>query len=147
MNTHVQNPQPPVVLAAPRVPLRRSAAQMTFDDRILIELVQGLRDPVEVLREYGYETRNAFNLVASPVFQAELKRHIEESAQGLTFRNRARMMATDVLESAYDIAMDNQASEAVRLDAGKWIARMGDLEPKEKKGENNNAFVLQINMG
>lgn len=119
---------------------------MTFDARVVIELVQEIRDPVDVLQEYGYVDRNAFNLVASAVFQTELHRCIEESSQGLSFRARARIMATDVLETAYNIALDKEASDAVRLDAGKWIARMGDLEPKEKKSDTNTAFVLNINM-
>lgn len=146
MNTHVQTVYPPVVTTAPRNMLRRSAAQLTFDDRILVELAQELRDPVLVMKEYGYEGRNAFNLVASPIFQSELKRQIDEAHQALDFRQRARLMANDVLEVAYEIATDTEASDANRLDAGKWIAKMGDLEPDDKKQGPNQAFQLILNM-
>lgn len=147
MTAHIQTVvYPPEIQDAKRLKMRRSVGEMTFDPRIAIELAAQLRDPVEILDTYGYSGRNAFNLVASPLFQAELKAAIEQSVQGLTFRQRAKLMAPDVLEHAYDMATDKDISAAVRLDAQKWIAKMADLEPKEDKSTNNNAFQLVINM-
>lgn len=137
---------PPETVDAPRVSLVRGASDMTFDARIPVELAARLRNPVEVLKTYGYAGKNAFNLVASPVFQIELKRSLEQLIQGLNFRQRAKMLAPDALEQAYTLAMDDDVSAAVRLEAQKWIAKMADEEPKEKKNETNQAFVLQINL-
>lgn len=149
MTTYPQRSvNPPIAPDSQPFPVARAknSAQMAYDGRVLMELAQQLKDPVEVLREYGYIGENAFNFVASQMFQNDLKRVIEEMSQGMSFRVRARMMADDVLDSAYGIAMDMGGSEAVRLEAGKWIAKMGDLEPKDKNGGQNQAFVLQIDM-
>lgn len=139
---------PPEVATAPRVALRRSAADLTFDERIPAELAARLRDPMAVLKSYGYSGKNAFNLIASPVFQVELKRALEQFIQGLTFRTRAKLMAADVLEHAYDLATDAaNVAPPVRLAAQQWIAKMADLEPKEDKNTTNQAFQLVINLG
>jgi hypothetical protein len=146
VNANLQIVYPPQI-PEQRLALRRGASEITFDSRIPFELASRLRDPVEVLRGYGYVGQNAFNLVASPVFQSELKRNLEQVIQGLTFRARAKLMAPDVLEHAYDLATDKDVSSAVRLDAQKFIIKMADEEPREKKNDANNAFVLQINLG
>lgn len=147
MTTNLQTViYPPEIQDAKRLKLRRGAAEMTFDPRIAVELAAQLRDPVEILASYGYSGRNAFILVSSPAFQVELKAALEQSVQGLSFRQRAKIMAPDVLEHAYDLATDKDVSPAVRLDAHKWIVKMADQEPKEDKSQNNNAFQLVINM-
>lgn len=120
---------------------------MTFDPRIPFEMAARLKHPKDILRDYGFVGRDAFTLVASPLFQAELKRCLEELvASGLSFRQRARMLAPDALETAYDLMTDNEVSPAVRADTAKWIAKMADVEPKEKSSGVNDRFVLQINL-
>lgn len=142
---HVTTAFPPIV-DVPRRMMSRSAGEMTFDPRIPAELAARLKDPQEVLQEYGYTGKNAFNLIASPLFQNELKRCIDETVNGLTFQQRAKLMAPDILEHAYDLATDRELSPAIRLDAQKWIAKMADLEPKEDKASLNQAFQLILNL-
>ena len=117
----------PAIADENRQRLKRSSVDMTFDARIPAELAARLRDPVETLRDYGYIDENAFNLVASPIFQIELKRSLEEHVLGLSFRQRAKLMGPDALEEAYSMMTDVDVSPAVRLESAKWVAKMGAL--------------------
>ena len=126
--------------------LARGPDAMFFDPRIPWELAVQVADPQAVLAAYGYTGRGAFDLVAHPVFQRELRRHIDGLTTGLTFRKRCEIIADDLLSHAYALASSNETSDAVRAEMIKWVAKMADLEPKDKNA-TNNAFVLQINMG
>jgi hypothetical protein len=122
----------------------RGSASIAYDSRIVFELATRLRNPVEVMREYGYDQAQARLLIVNETFQNDLKRCVGELVDGVTFRTRARMMASDALEQVYNIVRSQTAGDSVRVDGAKWLAKMGELEPKEKSTGGNNAFVFQI---
>ena len=140
----------PVVVVSdddePRESLMRDADEMTFDQRIPMELAAQLRDPMLVLKEYGYTGDDAFHLVASPLFQGELQRCLEEISQGLTFRQRAKMMAPDALAAGHRLVRSRKTPPDVRLAAAKFIVNMADVVPKDDKAAPNQAFQLVIRL-
>lgn len=126
--------------------MKRGPESMFFDARIPYELAAQMGDPQAILAGYGFQGRAAFDLVASELFQKELRKQVEAfAANGLTFRRRAEIIADDALPHVYELIKDSTAPSATRLDAIKWVTRMAGLEPNEKAA-TNNAFVLNIQM-
>ncbi len=110
------------------------------DERMACELVLRLDDPDRIFTRYGYGRDQALALLQSQEFAATLSRvESEMKAQGLSFRAKARAIAEDLLPEAYALATDEQQSASVRADLIQWFARMGDLEPAPKKGNDGGA--------
>lgn len=102
-------------------------------ERLACELAFALEPPEETFQRYNYSIEQAAVLLEMPSFVKLLDRVTTEVREaGLTFRAKARIMAEELLPQAFEMATDPYCSGAVRMDAIKWSAKMGDLEPKQK---------------
>lgn len=63
------------------------------------------------------------------------------------FRDDAARHAKGALKVAADIMHNDELSPAVRLEAGKWLTRVADLEPKANAAGGNDQFSIVINLG
>jgi hypothetical protein len=64
------------------------------------------------------------------------------------FRDRAAEHAEAALSVAAEIVGNEELSPTVRLEAGKWITKVADLEPKlNPQGGRGEPFSIVINMG
>lgn len=124
-----------------------SAAELTFDPRLVYELALGLEDAHEIFPRYNYTAEQALALASKPVFVAtykEYRKYISE--QGLSFKAKARMQAEDLLTHAYEMATDKETPAAVRFDIIQWTAKMGELAPKESKGDVPGGGSFSLNL-
>lgn len=62
-----------------------------------------------------------------------------------TFRTDAAKHAERALTVAAEIMNDTELSPVVRLEAGKWLTKVADLEPKAHATEGNDKFSIIIN--
>lgn len=119
---------------------------MEFDPRLTFELALQL-DPAEaVFARHGYTEERAVQLAANPVFQKVLKAYLEDvKTHGVTFKQKARVMAEDLLTHAYEIATDAEAPANTRADLIKWTAKVAGYEPRSNEDvAQGNGFALQI---
>ena len=122
------------------------AIYRTNHERLACELALKI-DPVdEVFGRYGYTPEQAVVLLEQPAFSGLLEKISKEVAEtGLSFRNKVRAIAEDLLPEAYAMATDITISSAVRTDIIKWAAKVGGLEPKEKDdGRTSGGMTLNI---
>jgi len=134
----------PTISSVKATELQRGPETMFFDPRIAWELAAQVGDPQAILAQYGYTDRDAFDLVANPAFQRELRGRVANlEADGLTYMRRAEIIADDALAHAYEIMTDPKAPAAVRMSAIQWITKIAGREPKEKN-PTNTQFVLEI---
>lgn len=64
------------------------------------------------------------------------------------FRDRAAEHAETALTVAAEIVGNEELSPAVRLEAGKWITKVADLEPKlNPQGRGGDPFSITIHLG
>lgn len=119
---------------------------MSFDPRLAFELALRIDPPEEVFNRYGVDAEQAVTLLANPTFAKVLKAYADDVREhGLSFRNKARIQAEDLLVHSYEIATDAEQPASVRAELIKWTAKMADLEPKPKEtAATGNGFNLQI---
>ena len=105
-----------------------------WDPRLLLDLVIAVDTLEDILDRYGL-TMEEYNLLSSNVvFRRELAsimRDVREN--GASFRAKARIQAESYLPVVDDLIYDPEVAPSTRLDAVKSVVRWGDLEPKEKK--------------
>lgn len=119
---------------------------MDFDPRLTFELALQLDPATEVFARHGYDEARAVKLAGNPVFQRALKAYVEDvKTHGVTFKQKARVMAEDLLTHAYEIATDAEAPSSTRADLIKWTAKVAGYEPKSNEDvAQGNGFALQI---
>ncbi len=62
------------------------------------------------------------------------------------FRDRAAEHAETALTVAAEIVGNEELSPAVRLEAGKWITKVADLEPKAAQDSRGDKFSIVIHL-
>lgn len=120
-----------------------------FPPMFPIELAMGQFTPREVCEAYNI-TRDQFaEIVDMPVFQQAFKAAQEMLAKdGASFKVKAKMMAENVLETAYKMVHNVAMPAPVRADLAKSIVRWAGYEPiKSPQGSGvGNAFQININL-
>ena len=116
-----------------------------YDARLCFELALGLSPLAEILERYNLTPAELQKLVALPAFKHQVlayKREIKE--KGLSFREKAKIMAEDLLGTAYDLInhVHTPASEKVKLIA--WVSKMAGHEPTATQQDNSTNFLPAI---
>lgn len=105
----------------------------TNHERLACELALKMDSTEDVFARYGYDAAGAQELMESPAFTALLGRiGVEIRENGLSFRQKAKAIAEELLPVAMDIATDPLQSAAVRADLIKWAAKVAGHEPNPK---------------
>ena len=69
------------------------------------------------------------------------------SISAAQFRSEAAVQAKHALRVAADIMRNEELSPAVRLEAGKWLTKVADLEPKGNAPLGDEKFCIVIQFG
>lgn len=116
---------------------------------MMFEMAKGMEDPAAIAERYGITGAKYEAMVAWEPFKKEIERlRVKLEGEGYTFRNKALLMATDVLDKVYTDAKRPDITPAQRLEAAKWLAKMADLEPKNvvaQQGGGSFSFQIVIN--
>jgi hypothetical protein len=123
--------------------LRLTPSYFPYDARMCFEIALGL-DPLEkILDRYGIDKPTFVKLAANTQFKQqiiEFRKEIKD--KGLSFKEKAKMMAEDMLTTAYDIIHHTATSAAVKADLIKWTAKIAGYDtPADTQPQN---FLPQI---
>lgn len=115
-----------------------------FDHRLCFELALAL-DPLEVILErYNVSPAQFEKLKKTPAFmQRVVEYRAEIKAKGLSFREKAKIMAEDLLGTAYELIHHPSTPASVKADLLKAVVKFADLEPKDTK-QSPEMFLPQI---
>lgn len=117
-----------------------------WDPRLLLDLVIAVDTLEVILDRYGLSREEYNALTTNIVFRRELANTMRDIREnGASFRAKARIQAESYLPVVDDMVWDRDLAASTRLDAVKSIVRWGDLEPKEKKEQVQQA-APQINV-
>jgi len=121
---------------------------LNLDPKFILELAAGMEDPDELARRYHLTDTGWANLKEDNNFQkvVEAKR-TELQKSGYTFRLKAALAAESLLDDIYLGAKDMDASLSAKLEAFKYLTKLGGLEPKEDKGAaQGTGFTIRIDL-
>lgn len=118
--------------------LARDIAYLTSDS---------LYNPEEVAASYDLTLDEYTALASTPAFKERLAYHtssIPKEDNGL-IRARAKLMASSLLRSTFEIANDTRAKHSDRLKAAAMIAELADIKPKNE--QQFSGMVLNVSFG
>lgn len=122
---------------------------LNIDPKFVLELAAGLEDPDTIAPRYGYTQDKWDDLKTDEHFTklVEAKR-TELQKSGYTFRLKAALAAEDLLDDVYIGAKSIDATLSAKLEAFKYLTKLGGLEPKEdKQVAQGPAFTINIDLG
>jgi len=120
------------------------------DPRLAHEIAQGVEHPDIVAARYNLTIPEWERLKADPAFQMQVEnRKAELKREGHSFRAKCALAAEDLIGDVYVLAKAKDTGLTTKLDAAKWFAKMGNLEPKEEKSSAllGAGFSITIDMG
>jgi hypothetical protein len=115
--------------------------------QFITELALQLDSTEIVLQRHEVSHEQYQQFLALPIFRREVAAMMKElSDSGHTYKLKARQQAEAYLPVVDEIVNNIDVAASTRMDAIKYMGKMGDLEPKEKKGEENNGANIQVNI-
>ncbi len=114
-----------------------------YDHRMCFELALGLSPLDEILERYNVTPTELKKLMALPTFKEQViayKREIKD--KGLSFREKAKIMAEDLLGTAYDLIHHVGTPPPVKSELIRWVAKMAALEPGPQPAEGASQSLL-----
>lgn len=121
---------------------------LDLNPKFVLELAAGMEDPDALARRYNLTDTGWAQLRDDNNFQkvVEAKR-TELQKSGYTFRLKAALAAESLLDDIYLGAKDIDASLSAKLEAFKYLTKLGGLEPKEDKGAvQGSGFTIRIDL-
>jgi hypothetical protein len=122
---------------------------LSIDPKFVFELAAGLEEPDHIAQRYHYTTEAWESLKNDQNFMRVVEsKRTELQKTGYTFRLKAALAAEDLLDEVYIGAKSVDASLSAKLEAFKYLTKIGNLEPKEdKQVATGPAFSIKIDLG
>ncbi len=122
---------------------------LEVDQKFVLEVASGVRDPEVIAAEYGYEGYEWDTLKTfAPFIKAVDTKKAELRATGYTFRMKAAMGAEELLAEVFNKATSDGVSFHTQLEALKFMARAAGLEaPPKEESDSGAKFTISINLG
>ena len=101
-------------------------------------------DPVpEIVARYDLTNEQFARIAALPAFKQQILAYRTEIKEKvLSFKEKAKVMAEDLLGMTYDLIYHPHTSNAVKADLIKWVAKMAGHEVPAQTGDG--AYLPQI---
>lgn len=107
---------------------------------MMIELAKGLEEPVEIAERYGYNAIQYAALANWEPFRKEYDRLVAKlEAEGVTYRNKAVLYATDLIDRVYAAAKKPDVTLPQLIEAQKLLSKAADLDPKPAQTTQSGA--------
>ena len=122
---------------------------LSIDPKFIFELAAGLEEPDHIATRYHYTAEAWESLKNDQNFMKVVEsKRAELQKTGYTFRLKAALAAEDLLDEVYIGAKSIDASLSAKLEAFKYLTKIGNLEPKEdKQVATGPAFSIKIDLG
>lgn len=120
-----------------------------IDEKFVLEVATGLEDAELIARRYGFTPEQYAVLAEYKPFQAEVSRmRAELERSGQTFRIKASLMASELLDLTFVQATGADITFPQRLDALRTLTKLADLEPKAAQAAQvaGTGFSIVINI-
>lgn len=117
--------------------------------QLIAEAAVGIDTLEEICERYHYTPEQTAQLRNDAGFKARVSRmEADLRKEGVTFRMRAAHAAEDLMADVWRKAKDPQVGLALKIDALKTLAKLGDLEPKQSIGavQQGAGFSITINI-
>jgi hypothetical protein len=122
------------------------AGPLELSSEMMLEMAKGFESQKVIAERYGITGSKFDQMVEWEPFKKELERITARlEAEGFSFKLKAGLMVTDLLDQSYKDAKNPATTPIQRLEINKWLAKMADYEPKAAvAATNGGSFSFQI---
>lgn len=151
----METPQPGFLAqAAPAAPPEATLAAARWP-KLAYELALGVDDIHTLAARHGLSTAEARALLVHPLFLQVLQEAVAQvRATGAGYKEKAKVIAEDLLPDVYALAKNVAVHPSIRLDAAKFVTGCAGLGPQRESrdgapggGGGNVRYTLQVILG
>lgn len=119
-----------------------------LDPNFILEIATGWEDEEIIAQRFGFSPVEFTKIQRFQPYISEVSRvRAQLEKDGRMAQNKARLMALDILEQCYAIAMNEDTKLDDKLEALRVIAKLADMEPKaNQKTASGPAFSITLNL-
>lgn len=119
-----------------------------LDPNFILEIATGWEDEEIIAHRFGFSPSEFRKVQRYQPYISEVSRvRAQLEKDGRMAQNKARLMALDILEQCYAIAMSGDTKLDDKLEALRVIAKLADMEPKtNQKTASGPAFSITLNL-
>ena len=119
-----------------------------LDPNFILEIATGWEDEEIIAQRFGFSPVEFTKIQRFQPYISEVSRvRAQLEKDGRMAQNKARLMALDILEQCYVIAMNEDTKLDDKLEALRVIAKLADMEPKaNQKTATGPAFSITLNL-
>lgn len=119
-----------------------------LDPNFILEIATGWEDEEIIAQRFGFTPVEFTKIQRFQPYISEVSRvRAQLEKDGRMAQNKARLMALDILEQCYAIAMSEETKLDDKLEALRVIAKLADMEPKaNQKTAAGPAFSITLNL-
>lgn len=124
-----------------------SARYIDLDPKMILECASGLENSVDVAKRYGYSEEEWQALEAREDVTAALeaaKRELE--ASGVTFQNKAKLMADGLIKDVFQNALQRSAPLKDKVAALLAVSKLAGWDTGNQSVNTGPAFSISINL-
>lgn len=115
--------------------------------KMVYEIASGLEEPLEIVKRYNISPKEWRSLEKRPEVQnaiALAKSDMEKS--GVTFKNKARLMADAMLKDLFRNAMRDDVPVKDKAQALQTVGKYAGLETSPAAGQQGGGFSITISI-
>lgn len=129
------------------LPKQNPTKAIPFDPSLPFEIALGFMPVDEVFRKHKVSEEQQVELLKSTAFVSAVQQYVDEfQSTGLTFRLKASVQASQLLDTLWEMVHDEEVSSTTRLEAIRSVVKWAGLEPSNTKPSDTPAFSLVINL-
>ena len=122
---------------------------LDIEPKMILEIASGVRDPAEIVEEYGFSPDQWIALQKyDPFIRLVDDKKAELKASGWTFKMKSALIAEELLGDLYVKATEEGASFHTTLELAKFTARAAGLDaPVREMAQAGSGFSIVIDLG
>ncbi len=119
----------------------------SIDPKLILECATGLEDTEKIAARYGFDPAEWLKIEQRPEVAAAIeKAKIELEKSGVTFQNKAKLMADTLLNNVFQSSLSESTPVKDKVAALQAVSKLAGWDTGDRTAEAGPGFSITINL-
>lgn len=119
----------------------------SIDPKLILECATGLEDTEKIAARYGFDPAEWLKIEQRPEVAAAIeKAKIELEKSGVTFQNKAKLMADTLLNNVFQSSLSDDTPVKDKVAALQAVSKLAGWDAGDRTAQAGPGFSITINL-
>ncbi len=119
----------------------------SIDPKLILECATGLEDTEKIAARYGFDPAEWLKIEQRPEVAAAIeKAKIELEKSGVTFQNKAKLMADTLLNNVFQSSLSDDTPVKDKVAALQAVSKLAGWDTGDRQAQAGPGFSITINL-